>query len=222
MIQGAPVSSLPAVRYYRWRPSVKGRSGQTHATSGHITPGEAVQVHQDESETIQRAKAYDPDALSTLYERYYQGIYRYVYYRVGNAGLAEDLTGDIFVKMLHGIQSYSLQGVPFSAWLYRIARNRVIDHMRRQPEKAELSLEEARVETIASGETTLEQTVQRDELLQAVQVLTGDQRQVIILKFIEDLDNATIASIMGKTEGAVKSLQHRALDTLRQHIQKTR
>lgn len=180
-----------------------------------------MQVHQDETETIQRAKAYDPDALSTLYERYYQGIYRYVYYRVGNSALAEDLTGDIFVKMLHGIHSYSVQGVPFSAWLYRIARNRVIDHMRRQPEKAELSLEEARVETIASGETSLEQALQRDELLKAVQVLTGDQRQVIILKFIDDLDNATIASVLGKTEGAVKSLQHRALDTLRQHIKKT-
>lgn len=177
-----------------------------------------MQVHQDEIEIIQRAKAYDPDALSTLYERYYQGIYRYVYYRVGSSALAEDLTADVFVKMLHGIQSYSVQGVPFSAWLYRIARNRVIDHMRRQPEKADLSLEEARVETIASGETTLEQALQRDELLKAVQVLTDDQRQVIILKFIEDMDNATIAAVMGKTEGAVKSLQHRALDTLRLHI----
>jgi RNA polymerase sigma-70 factor (ECF subfamily) len=111
--------------------------------------------------------------------------------------------------------------VPFSAWLYRIARNRVIDHMRRQPEKAELTLEEARVESIASGETTLENALQRDELLKAVQVLTDEQRQVIILKFIEDQDNATIASILGKTEGAVKSLQHRALDTLRHHIERT-
>ena len=177
-----------------------------------------MQVHQDETETILRAKAYDPDALSTLYERYYQGIYRYVYYRVGGSALAEDLAADVFVKMLHGIHSYSLQGVPFSAWLYRIARNRVIDHMRRQPEKADLSLEEARVETIASGETTLEQALQRDELLKSVQVLTDDQRQVIILKFIEDMDNATIAAVLGKTEGAVKSLQHRALDTLRLHI----
>ncbi len=177
-----------------------------------------MQVHQDETETIQRAKAYDPDALSTLYERYYQGIYRYVYYRVGSATLAEDLTADVFVKMLHGIQSYSLQGVPFSAWLYRIARNRVIDHMRRQPEKTDLSLEEARVETMASGETSLEQALQRDELLKAIQVLTDDQRQVIILKFIEDMDNATIAAVLGKTEGAVKSLQHRALDTLREHM----
>jgi RNA polymerase sigma-70 factor (ECF subfamily) len=188
---------------------------------GFITPGEAVQVHEDETALIQRAKAYDSDALSTLYERYYQGIYRYVYYRVSDSGLAEDLTGDIFVKMLHGIASYSIQGVPFSAWLYRIARNRVIDHMRRQPEKADLSLEEGRVETIASGETTLENALQRDELLKAVQVLTDEQRQVIILKFIEDKDNATIASVLGKTEGAVKSLQHRALDTLRHHISRT-
>ena len=153
-----------------------------------------MQVYPDETELIQRAKAYDPDALGTIYERYYQGIYRYVYYRVGDSGLAEDLTGDIFMKMLHGMQSYSIQGVPFSAWLYRIARNRIIDHLRRQPEKTDVSLEEGAFESIASGETTLENTLQRDELLKAVQVLTDDQRQVIILKFIDDLDNATIAS----------------------------
>jgi RNA polymerase sigma-70 factor, ECF subfamily len=192
------------------------------ADSGfHQTPGEAVQIHEDETNLIQRAKAYDSDALGTIYERYYQGIYRYVYYRVGDSALAEDLTGDIFLKMLHGIESYSIQGVPFSAWLYRIARNRIIDHMRRQPEKTDLSLEEARVETIASGEATLEHTLQRDELLNAVQVLTEEQRQVIILKFIDDLDNATIAKVMKKTEGAVKSLQHRALDTLRHHMEKS-
>ena len=180
-----------------------------------------MQVYPDETEVILRAKAYDPDALGTLYERHYQGIYRYVYYRVGDSCLAEDLTADIFMKMLHGIESYSIQGVPFSAWLYRIARNRIIDHMRRQPEKTDVSLEEARVESIASGETTLENALQRDELLKAVQVLTDDQRQVILLKFIEDLDNASIAAILGKTEGAVKSLQHRALDTLRHHIEST-
>jgi RNA polymerase sigma-70 factor, ECF subfamily len=186
---------------------------------GFFTPGEAVQVYPDETDLILRAKAYDPDALGTLYERYYQGIYRYVYYRVGDSCLAEDLTGDIFMKMLHGMESYSIQGVPFSAWLYRIARNRIIDHMRRQPEKSNVSLEEARVETIASGENTLENALERDELLKAVQVLTDDQRQVILLKFIEDLDNASIAAVLGKTEGAVKSLQHRALDTLRHHIE---
>jgi RNA polymerase sigma-70 factor, ECF subfamily len=191
----------------------------TTAAGGVITPGVALQAQPpDEIDLILRAKTYDPDALGTIYERYYQGIYRYVYYRVGDSSLAEDLTGDIFLKMLHGIQSYSIQGVPFSAWLYRIARNRVIDHMRRQPEKADLQLEEARVESIASSDADLENALQREELLRAVQVLTADQRQVIILKFIDDLDNATIAKVLGKTEGAVKSLQHRALDTLRQHI----
>lgn len=187
-------------------------------TASLITPGEAVQVHEDETHLIHRAKAYDPEALSCIYERYYQGIYRYVYYRVGDQALAEDLTGDIFLKMLHGIESYSIQGVPFSAWLYRIARNRIIDHLRRQPQKADLSLEEARVETIASSDSTLENALQREELLKAVQILTDEQRQVIILKFIDDLDNSTIAKVLGKTEGAIKSLQHRALDTLRQHM----
>jgi RNA polymerase sigma-70 factor, ECF subfamily len=185
-----------------------------------ITPGEAVQVQPDEVDLIQRAKAYDPEALGVIYERYYQGIYRYVYYRVGDTALAEDLTGDVFLKMLHGIESYSIQGVPFSAWLYRIARNRIIDHLRRQPEKTDVSLEEARVESIASGDRAIDNALQRDELLKAVKVLTGEQRQVIILKFIDDLDNATIGKMLGKTEGAVKSLQHRALDTLRHYLER--
>jgi RNA polymerase sigma-70 factor, ECF subfamily len=194
-------------------------STATAAAESVITPGVALQVQPpDEIDLILRAKTYDPDALGTIYERYYQGIYRYVYYRVGDSSLAEDLTGDVFLKMLHGIQSYSIQGVPFSAWLYRIARNRVIDHMRRQPEKSDLPLEEARVESIASSDADLENALQREELLRAVQVLTADQRQVIILKFIDDLDNSTIAKVLGKTEGAVKSLQHRALDTLRHFI----
>jgi RNA polymerase sigma-70 factor (ECF subfamily) len=179
-----------------------------------------VQAHADEVELIQRAKTYDPDALGVIYERYYQGIYRYVYYRVSDTALAEDLTGDIFLKMLNGIESYSIQGVPFSAWLYRIARNRIIDHLRRQPEKADVSLEEARVDAIAGNDTAIDNALQRDELLKAVKVLTDEQRQVIILKFIDDLDNATIGRILGKTEGAVKSLQHRALDTLRHYLER--
>ncbi len=181
-----------------------------------------MHVQPDETDLIQRAKAYDPAALSDIYERYYQGLYRYVYYRVGDAALAEDLVGDVFLKMLHAIPSYSIQGIPFSAWLYRIARNRVIDHLRRQPEKAELSLEEGRVEAIEAADTGLEAALQRDELLKAMRVLTDEQRQVVILKFIEDMDNATVAAILGKTEGAIKSLQHRALDSMRRYLARYR
>jgi RNA polymerase sigma-70 factor (ECF subfamily) len=173
----------------------------------------------DEIELIRRAKALDPGALSELYQRHYPGIYRYVYYRVGDASIAEDLTADIFLKMLQAIESYSIQGIPFSAWLYRIARNRIIDHLRRQPPKAALQLEEGRLETAEMGEVELETALHRDQLAQALQALTDEQRQVIILKFIEDMDNATIAAIMNKTEGAVKSLQHRALDSLRRYLQ---
>lgn len=179
-----------------------------------------MHVQHDETDLIQRAKALDEAALATLYERYYQGIYRYVYYRVSDSALAEDLCGDIFLKMLHGITSYSIQGIPFSAWLYRIARNRVIDHLRRQPAKADLPLDEARVESIEAEDNALEGALSRDELVKALRVLTEEQKQVILLKFVEDMDNLTIAAVLGKTEGAVKSLQHRALDSLRRHMQK--
>lgn len=170
---------------------------------------------QDERKLIQRAKEYAPGAFAEIYERYYQKIYNYIYYRVSDGAMAEDLCSEVFVKALEAIDSYTFQGVPFSAWLYRIASNLVIDHYRRQPSQPEVSLEDSR--PLVADENpgvNLERYFTHQELRQALQGLTSDQQQVIILKFVDGLSNNEVAQILGKTEGAVKSLQHRALASL--------
>lgn len=171
---------------------------------------------QDERDLIRRAKAYDPKAFAEIYERYYQRIYNYVYYRVSDGTTAEDLCSEVFVKALEAIESFTFQGVPFSAWLYRIASNLVIDHYRRQPRQPEMPLEESRRQSLVddSAGTNLERQFNHQELRQALRDLTSDQQQVIILKFVDGLSNSEVAQILGKTEGAVKSLQHRALASL--------
>lgn len=170
---------------------------------------------QDERELIRRAKEYEPGAFAEIYERYYQRIYNYVYYRVSDGATAEDLCSEVFVKALEAIGSFTFQGVPFSAWLYRIASNLVIDHYRRQPQQPELPLEESRPIVIDENPgMSLEQHFNHQELRQALRGLTSDQQQVIILKFVDGLSNSEVAQILGKTEGAVKSLQHRALASL--------
>ncbi len=170
---------------------------------------------QDERELIRRAKAYEPGAFAEIYERYYQRIYNYVYYRVSDGVTAEDLCSEVFVKALEAIDSFTFQGVPFSAWLYRIASNLVIDHYRRQPQQQEVPLEDSRPLIMDDNPgVNLERHFNHQELREALQGLTPDQQQVIVLKFVDGLSNSEVAQILGKTEGAVKSLQHRALASL--------
>ncbi|MFQ5858717.1 MAG: sigma-70 family RNA polymerase sigma factor [Anaerolineae bacterium] len=170
---------------------------------------------QDERELIRRAKEYDPSAFAEIYERYYQRIYNYIYYRISDGVMAEDLCSEVFVKTLEAIDSYTFQGVPFSAWLYRIASNLVIDHYRRQPVQPEMSWEDGRpLVTDENPGVSLERHFDHQELRRALRGLTSDQQQVIILKFVDGLSNNEVAHILGKTEGAVKSLQHRALASL--------
>jgi RNA polymerase sigma-70 factor (ECF subfamily) len=146
-----------------------------------------------------------------------------VYYRVGNAALAEELTADVFVRMVERLHTYREQGRPILAWLYTIAHNRVIDHQRRQARQQWLPLDEA----LEAGEDAgphqaAEARENRANLLVALETLTEAQRQVVLLKFMEDRSNAEIAAILGKDEGSVKSLQHRALASLRRVLTSNR
>ena len=173
-----------------------------------------------ESHLIQRAKACDEEALGELYRRHANTIFRYVYYRVGDKAVAEDMVGDVFVRALEGLASYQDTGRPFAAWLYRIAHARVVDHYRRQGRR--------RVEPLDEGLAADDETdpyrlaALRDDSRQAwaaVNRLTQDQQQVVSLRFIAGYSTAEVARLLGKTEGAVKALQHRALASLRRLLE---
>lgn len=173
---------------------------------------------EDERELIQRAQEYDSQALSAIYERYYQGIYNYIFYRVSDESLAQDLTSETFLKALEAIDSFNFRGAPFSSWLYKIAGNLVVDHYRRQPKQPTLRLEESQVFSSENPVDVLERGLTQHKLRKALAFLTEEQQQVIILRFVDELSNTEIAEILGKTEGAIKALQHRALAALARQL----
>jgi RNA polymerase sigma-70 factor (ECF subfamily) len=173
-----------------------------------------------EAELIARLKAYDEAAIRQVYRLHADGIYRYALYQSGDPSLAEDVAGEVFVRMMESIGSYTYRGSPIAAWLYRIARNLVIDHQRRGARLKPLDFAE---ESSAAAEDPLELAERQLtwEALRAVMgELTDEQRQVIVLKFVENLDNAEVAEIVGKSQGSVKSLQHRALRSLRRLLER--
>lgn len=170
-------------------------------------------VHE-EHDLVRRAQDFDPVAFGEIYERYYIGLYKYIYYRVGDQTAAEDLAMEVFVKAMEALDAFTFRGIPFSAWLYRIASNLVIDYFRRQPSQPSLSLEEKLVAAAEHPTPLMDQEFSHHALRAALADLTDDQQQVIILKFVDGLSNIEVAQILGKTEGAVKSLQHRALASL--------
>ncbi len=172
----------------------------------------------DDLELLQRACKLDRDAIGQLYQEHVHAIYRYVYYRVGDAQAAEDLTAEVFLRAVESLPHYRPTGTPFRAWLYRIARARVADHYRRQKRARVLPLEEEWLSDEESPQHQAEKAQDVRRLAEAIRHLTGDQQQVLILKFVDRLSNAQVAQILGKTEGAVKSLQHRALRALERQM----
>jgi RNA polymerase sigma-70 factor (ECF subfamily) len=171
---------------------------------------------------VERAQKGDREALEELYLIHFDRIYSYLQMTVGNRHDAEDLTNQTFVKMLERIGSFEWRKVPISAWLFRIAHNLAMDHFRAhrrwQPEEetpepadsAELSAEEEAMQSIG-----------RQSMLEMIEGLSPDQQQVLTLKFVFNFPNGDVATILGKTEGAVKSLQHRALASLQRELAKT-
>ncbi|HEY63877.1 MAG TPA: sigma-70 family RNA polymerase sigma factor [Caldilineae bacterium] len=175
--------------------------------------------NESESQLVERAKV-DPEAFGELYERYVDRIYNYIYYRIGNHHDAEDLTARTFFRALDHIDRYVDRGVPFSAWLYRIAHNLVANWHRDRSRHRLVSLD-GLLRLSAPGSSP-EQEVERNEeqeaLLEAIRRLPPDRQQLLILKFGERLSNAEIGRIMGRTEGAIKSLYHRTLIALRDDL----
>jgi RNA polymerase sigma-70 factor (ECF subfamily) len=171
-----------------------------------------------EWELVRRAQSYDEDAVRALYETYHQKIYNYAFLQLGDVQTAEDLASDVMLKMIESIQSYKFRGLPFGAWVFRIARNRLIDLHRRRKRRGEVDLSETLVSGLASPQVLAERALERGQLQVALRRLTAEQRQVIVLKFIQGFDNRSTGRIMGRSEGAIKSLQHRALAALRRIV----
>jgi RNA polymerase sigma-70 factor (ECF subfamily) len=171
---------------------------------------------KDEEKLIQKAK-YDRQAFGDLYERHLRKIYTYLYYRTGNHADAEDLTSKVFQKAYVHLPGYESLGLPFSAWLYRIAHNIVANWYRDQGRRKVVGLDEAMNRSSEEDPgSSVEKSAEREALLKLIRRLPEEKQQVIIMKFAEGYSNAEIGEILGRSEGAVKSLYHRTLLLLRE------
>jgi RNA polymerase sigma-70 factor (ECF subfamily) len=172
-----------------------------------------------ESDLVARARANDGQAIGELYDQYAERIYSYLYRRVGNAQIAEDLTGDTFLRVLEAIRADKSWRISFRAWLYRIAHNIVVDWYRRRGNRPVLALEERWLESeTAPPSARASQAWTLGELREGLRLLTASQQQVLLLRFGEGLRSREVAEVLGKSVGAVEALQHRALETLREQI----
>lgn len=171
----------------------------------------------NDEEALTQASQGDREAFGILYDRYIVRIYNYVYYRTGNQHDAEDLTSKVFSRAMKHITNYQNRGVPFSAWLYRIAHNLVANWHRDNSRKQEVGLDDSY--WISSDaempENILVRSEERDDLLEIIKTLPADRQLLLVLKFVDHLSNAEIGKIMDRTEGAIKSLYHRTLLALR-------
>ncbi len=171
---------------------------------------------EPESTLVARAKAGDHEAIGCLYERYAPQIRRYIAARVGDPALAEDICGDVFVKMLESIGRYEDRGWPFSAWLYRIAYARTVDVLRQARRRPALPLDESLIAAHEPPDEAIMARIAYHEIKGVMGMLTSEQRLVLQLRFDEDRSLAEIAQSLGRTIGAVKALQHRGLARLAQ------
>jgi RNA polymerase sigma-70 factor (ECF subfamily) len=162
----------------------------------------------------------DSEAFGELYERYVGRIYNYIYYRTGNSYDAEDLTERVFYRAMRHIPNYRDRGLPFSAWLYRIAHNLVANWHRDNSRRKEIPLDDGMLSSQQSPHPEHELLVseERERLLKVIRCLPPERQQLLILKFIDHLSNAEIGQVMRRSEGAVKSLYHRTLLALRDEL----
>lgn len=172
-------------------------------------------MSEEELNLIRRAKNGDSAAFAEIYDRHYAAIYRYIFFRVGSEAAAEDLVGEVFVRLVENIDQFTYRGRPLLAWLYTIARHLVADHHRRAGRATMVPLDNGLVADSVDPEDAASLMLSQRRLAAALAELTEDQRQVVVLKFFEGLDNQTVAMIVDKSVGAVKSLQHRGLAALR-------
>ena len=193
-------------------------AGSTAAIPVPSPPSEPTGELATVMDIVARAQSGDGDAFGELYDRYVDVVYRYIYYRVSNVPLAEDLTSETFIRALRRISSYTWQGRDFGAWLVTIARNLIADHFksgRYRLEVATSDLVEAGADRREEGpENEVLASITNDALLEAVKALGAEQQECISLRFLQGLSVSETAAIMGKKDGAIKALQHRAVRRL--------
>ena len=195
---------------------MKGSGAEEQAAVPHEVP---------DAQLVRHAQGGDAASFGTLYERYFDKVYSYLAFKLGSPTDAEDVAEQVFLKALESLGGYKWTGVPFQAWLFRIAHNMMVDTLRRrsrrQTEPIEYAAAVSDERRSADPEAMLAEKLSREGLLQAVDRLTELQKQVISLKFAAGLPNAEVARLMGKTEGAVKALQHAALASLQRHLNRS-
>jgi len=187
-----------------------------------VTSDEATALTDlTEKVLLEGAAIFDERALGELYDRYEARIYSYIYRRTGNESLAEDLTAQVFLKMLEAIRSDKAWHSSFSGWLYRIAHNAVIDYYRQRDRQQQVSLEDTLTTTASDHNPVVmaEASVDAERLRIAISRLTEEQAEVITLRFLEGYSISEVAEMLDKTEGSIKALQYRAVTTLRQLLQ---
>jgi len=170
---------------------------------------------QDEESLIRRAQQHDEMALTQIYEENFDKIYRYIVLKIGDRTEAEDMAQQVFLNAFKSISSYKSKGNPISSWLFRIAHNQMVDYFRKKSKRATVPLEETLVGGGDDPRLEAERKIAVEQLVRATGKLTGAQREVISLRFAGELSVAQVAGIMGKSEGAIKALQHSAIISLR-------
>ncbi|WP_346767796.1 sigma-70 family RNA polymerase sigma factor [Knoellia koreensis] len=196
------------------------RGGGSAANAG-FAPGEAPQDFERVSALVELAQKGDSEAFGLLYERYVDTVYRYVYVRVGTKQLAEDITSETFLRALRRMDSFSWQGRDIAAWFITIARNLITDNaksarFRMEVSTADMLDADPRVEAAPEGEVL--ERLRDERLLQAVKSLKPEQAECVVLRFLQGLSLAETAKVLGKSEGAVKQLQLRAVRSLHREL----
>jgi RNA polymerase sigma-70 factor (ECF subfamily) len=174
--------------------------------------------HAGDAELVRRAQAGDEEAVAAIYRNNAQAIFRYVLNRVGDEAAAEDLTSEVFLRAVQSLPGYRHRGAPLAAWLYRIARDRVTDYHRANARRSTVALDDGLFDTRPDPETLLVRRAESEQVNRALTRLTPDQRDVLFFRFTEGLSLEKTAGLMGKTTGAIKALQFRALQALARNL----
>jgi len=170
------------------------------------------------ADIIQSAKRGDLASVSALYEGYHASVFRYLYYRVGDRQTADDLTSEVFLRMIKSLAGYKEQGVSFQAWLFQIARNLAVDHFRQASASRQVPLPESLPARGAEPSVAAEHNLTSESLRRALSKLDADQRDVIVLRFVVNLPIAEVAQALHRSEDAIKGLQRRGLIALRAEL----